>query len=56
MNIMEYRELKAQMDKEQQQSTPQKGGQAGAQAQQTPTTTNERDNLQTDKADPLHNR
>jgi len=41
MNIMEYRELKAQMEKEQQQSTPQKGGQAGAQAQQTPTTTSE---------------
>ena len=41
MNIMEYRELKAQMEKEQQQSASQGGGQAGAQAQQTPTTTNE---------------
>ena len=41
MNIMEYRELKAQMEKEQQQSAPQEEGQAGAQAQQTPTTTNE---------------
>lgn len=43
MNIMEYRALKAEMEKEQMQSDSQGKEQTDAQAQQTPTPTNKSD-------------